>query len=155
VQRHQAVARHQAHPSHGNKPSRFPLPVTRARLYEPETQESGLESHSHRGFGIRARRGGLGRRESEGRSAGRTCRLRRSENDSRYGQFTLFRGSLSLWVGHDESGENLAILQTIVATCVANDMNPQDYIEDVLLRVQTHPDSEIDDLLPINWEPEV
>ena len=57
------------------------------------------------------------------------------------------------WVGHDESGHNLAILQTIVATCVANDVNPQDYITDVLLRVQTHPASQIDELLPMNWTP--
>ena len=57
------------------------------------------------------------------------------------------------WVGHDDSGKNLAILQTIVATCIANDVNPQDYIEDVLLRVETHPDSKIDELLPMNWRP--
>ena len=57
------------------------------------------------------------------------------------------------WVGHDDSGDNLAILQTIVATCVANDVNPQDYIEDVLLRVLTHPDSKIDELPPMNWVP--
>lgn len=57
------------------------------------------------------------------------------------------------WVGHDESGHNLAVLQTIVATCVANDVNPQDYITDVLLRVQTHPASRIDELLPMNWTP--
>ena len=57
------------------------------------------------------------------------------------------------WVGHDESVHNLAILQTIVATCVANDVNPQDYIADVLLRVQTHPASRIDELLPMNWTP--
>ena len=57
------------------------------------------------------------------------------------------------WVGHDESGENLAVLQTIVATCVANGVNPQDYIKDVLLRVQTHPASKIDELLPMNWQP--
>ena len=57
------------------------------------------------------------------------------------------------WVGHDESGKNLAILQTIVATCIANDINPQEYIEDALLRVQTHPASKIDELLPMNWRP--
>lgn len=55
------------------------------------------------------------------------------------------------WVGHDEAGENLAILQTIVATCVANDVNPQDYIADVLIRMQTHPASQLDDILPMNW----
>ena len=57
------------------------------------------------------------------------------------------------WVGHDESGHNLAVLQTIVATCIANGVNPQDYITDVLLRVQTHPASRIDELLPMNWTP--
>ena len=55
------------------------------------------------------------------------------------------------WVGHDQAGENLAILQTIVATCVASDVNPQDYIADVLMRVGHHPASLIDELLPMNW----
>ena len=58
-------------------------------------------------------------------------------------------------MGHDESGNNLAILQTIVATCVANDINPQDYIAELLLRVQTHPASQIDELLPMNWQPAI
>ena len=49
-------------------------------------------------------------------------------------------------MGHDESGNNL------VATCVANDINPQDYIAELLLRVQTHPASQIDELLPMNWQ---
>jgi transposase len=56
------------------------------------------------------------------------------------------------WVGHNVSGHNLAVLQTIVATCIANDVNPQDYITDVLIRVQTHPASRIDELLPMNWQ---
>ena len=48
------------------------------------------------------------------------------------------------WVGHDEAGENLAVLQTLVPTCVANGVNPQDYVADVLLRMQIHPASDID-----------
>jgi transposase len=56
------------------------------------------------------------------------------------------------WVGHNESGENLAVLQTVVATCVANGVNPQEYITDVLIRVQTHPAKRIDELLPMNWK---
>jgi transposase len=58
------------------------------------------------------------------------------------------------WVGHDESGHNLAILQSIIATCVANKVNPQDYITDVLMRVQSHPASRLDELLPMNWVPQ-
>jgi len=32
-------------------------------------------------------------------------------------------------------------------------VNPVDYLADVLLRVQTHPASRIDELLPHNWTP--
>ncbi len=44
-----------------------------------------------------------------------------------------------LFVGHDTGGKNLAILQTIVASCVANKVNPQEYLTDVIMRVQHHP----------------
>lgn len=57
-----------------------------------------------------------------------------------------------LFVGHDVAGQNLAILQTFVATCVANGVNPQEYLTDVLIRIQSHPQSKIDELLPHNWE---
>ena len=55
------------------------------------------------------------------------------------------------WVGHDEAGDNLAVLHTVVATCVANGVNPEEYIADILIRAQSHPASEIDALLPMNW----
>ena len=58
-----------------------------------------------------------------------------------------------LFVGHDEAGENLAVLQTLVSTCELNGVNPQAYLTDVLIRTQTHPASRIDDLLPQNWSP--
>lgn len=58
-----------------------------------------------------------------------------------------------LFVGHDEAGRNLAVLQTLVSTCLANGMNPQTYLTDVLIRIQTHPQSQIDELLPWNWRP--
>jgi transposase len=58
-----------------------------------------------------------------------------------------------LFVGHDEAGENLAGLYSLVATCEANDVNPVAYLADVLLRVQTHPAARIDELLPHNWSP--
>jgi len=58
-----------------------------------------------------------------------------------------------LFIGNDVAGENLAALQTLVATCVANDINPQEYLADVVLRIQSHPQSKIDELLPQNWKP--
>lgn len=56
-----------------------------------------------------------------------------------------------LFVGHDEAGRNLATLQTLVSTCFANGVNPQTYLTDVLIRIQDHPQSQIDELLPWNW----
>ena len=56
-----------------------------------------------------------------------------------------------LFVGNDEAGQNLAILQTIVATCQANEVNPQEYIADVLIRSQD-PDVKKRDLLPDRWK---
>jgi transposase len=56
-----------------------------------------------------------------------------------------------LFVGSDEGGENLAALYTLVATCEANRINPFRYLRDILIRVQTHPQSQLDDLLPQRW----
>ena len=58
-----------------------------------------------------------------------------------------------MFVGHDEAGENLAGLYSLIATCETNGVNPVDYLADVLLRVQTHPTSRIDELLPHKWTP--
>jgi transposase len=58
-----------------------------------------------------------------------------------------------LFAGNDAAAEHLAVLQTLVATCEANSVNPQSYLADVLIRIQTHPQSRIDELLPQNWKP--
>jgi transposase len=58
-----------------------------------------------------------------------------------------------LFVGHDVAGGNLAGLYSLMATCEANKVNPQAYLADVLLRMQSHPASRLDELLPQNWQP--
>ncbi len=58
-----------------------------------------------------------------------------------------------LFVGSDEAGENLAGLYSLIATCEVNGVNPVAYLADVPLRVQTHPASGIDELLPHTWKP--
>ena len=55
-----------------------------------------------------------------------------------------------LFVGTDEAGENLAGLNSLIATCEASGVNPVDFA-DILVRVQSHPASRIDELLPHNW----
>jgi transposase len=58
-----------------------------------------------------------------------------------------------LFVGHEEAGENIAGLYSLVATCEANEINPYEYLRDVLLRVSKHPAARIDELLPDQWKP--
>jgi hypothetical protein len=42
--------------------------------------------------------------------------------------------------------------KSLVATCVANEVNPEAYLADVLTRVQSHPNSRLDELLPVAWK---
>jgi transposase len=58
-----------------------------------------------------------------------------------------------LFVGNEQAGKNLACLQSLVSTCVVNRINPEEYLADILLRVQSHPQDRIDELLPMNWRP--
>ena len=58
----------------------------------------------------------------------------------------------SLFVGHDEAGENLARVLTIGTTCQMAGVNPLEYLTDVLLRIQTWPDNQLADLLPTSWQ---
>jgi transposase len=58
-----------------------------------------------------------------------------------------------LFVGHDVAGENLATLYSLISTCEVNGVNPVQYLADVLIRVQSHPASKIDELLPHRWKP--
>jgi transposase len=57
-----------------------------------------------------------------------------------------------LFVRDKESGESLADLYTVLATCVANEVDPQAYLTDILMRLDT-PASQVDELLPSNWRP--
>lgn len=58
-----------------------------------------------------------------------------------------------LFVGHSESGHDHAVLYTLVASCEKNGVNPITYLTDVLTRVQKHPASRIEELLPHRWKP--
>jgi len=57
-----------------------------------------------------------------------------------------------LFVGNDEAGQNIAGLYSLVATCEANDVNPEAYLADVLVRLATHPNANLDELLPHRWK---
>ncbi|MBN1947757.1 MAG: transposase, partial [Bradymonadales bacterium] len=57
-----------------------------------------------------------------------------------------------LFLGNDVAGENLAVLQTLISTCIINEVNPIAYLTDVLIRIQDHPMSQVDELLPQHWQ---
>lgn len=58
-----------------------------------------------------------------------------------------------LFVGDVEAGDHLATLYSLVATCEAHEIDPVAYLKDVIMRVDTHPASRIDELLPHKWSP--
>lgn len=74
----------------------------------------------------------------------------RSENALRV--VAMLRNS-SLFSYDDESGETLASLLTVTATCMANEVEPTAYLTDVLVRRDSTPQSKIESLVPQNWQP--
>lgn len=58
-----------------------------------------------------------------------------------------------LFVEDVEAGDHLATLYSLISTCEARDIDPVAYLQDVLMRIDTHPASRIDELLPHKWTP--
>ena len=58
-----------------------------------------------------------------------------------------------LFVGHEASGHRHAVLYTLIASCKQHDVNPVDYLTDILGRIDDHPARQIADLLPHRWRP--
>jgi transposase len=56
-----------------------------------------------------------------------------------------------LFVGSENGGQAAAIFMSLIQTCRHLNINPQDYLEDVLRRIMSHPAKGIDDLLPDRW----
>ncbi len=57
-----------------------------------------------------------------------------------------------LFAGSQSGAERAAIFYSIFGTCKIHGINPFEYLKDILERVNTHPASRIDELLPIQWE---
>ena len=58
----------------------------------------------------------------------------------------------SALLGQPEAGENLARVLTIGTTCQMANVNPLEYLTDLLLRIQTWPANQLVDLLPASWK---
>lgn len=59
-----------------------------------------------------------------------------------------------MFVGSEDGGRATATILSLVQTCRNLDINPQEYLEDVLRRIMSHPARKIHDLLPDNWQAE-
>lgn len=57
-----------------------------------------------------------------------------------------------MFAGNDAAAQNLAQNMTFVVSCEMHGVNPEVYLADVLIRIQTHPAKNIDDLLPHRWK---
>jgi transposase len=52
----------------------------------------------------------------------------------------------------DEGGKRMAILYSIIATCQLNAINPEEYLNDILMRMAIRPaDADVSDLTPVEW----
>jgi len=54
--------------------------------------------------------------------------------------------------GSDRGGERAAAIYTLIATAKLNDIDPEAWLADVLRRINDHPASRLDELLPWNWK---
>jgi transposase len=56
-----------------------------------------------------------------------------------------------MFVGNEDTGQNLAMLYSLMATCEEHSVDPHAYLADVLVRLDEHPNRRIDELLPDRW----
>ena len=56
-----------------------------------------------------------------------------------------------LFIGHEDAGERAALFYTLVASCRVHGINPMEYLRDVLTRLPSAKNSEIDHFTPEAW----
>lgn len=56
-----------------------------------------------------------------------------------------------LFLGSEEGGEAAAIILSLVQTCRSLNVNPREYLEDVMRRLLSHPNNRLEELLPDLW----
>ncbi len=57
-----------------------------------------------------------------------------------------------LFIGHPKAGQMSAIIYTIIENCRLHDIDPMEYLNDVLPRIMDHPHQRISELLPRQWK---
>jgi transposase len=57
-----------------------------------------------------------------------------------------------LFAGSHEAAKRAGLFYSLIGTCKMNQINPVEYLTDVIERINRHPINKIDQLLPQNWE---
>lgn len=58
-----------------------------------------------------------------------------------------------LFAGSHDAAQNHAIMYTFFANCKTHNINPQEWLSDVLNRIAEHKANKLSELLPQNWKP--
>lgn len=58
-----------------------------------------------------------------------------------------------LFAGSHEAAQRSAMLYSLLGTCKLHDINPFEWLKDVLAKAPSHPINRIEELLPHNWKP--
>ena len=57
-----------------------------------------------------------------------------------------------LFVGNEDAGESTAIIFSLIQTCRTLNVNPREYLEDVMRRLMSHNSQDLHQLLPDQWK---
>lgn len=57
-----------------------------------------------------------------------------------------------LFAGSEKGAERIAIIYSLIGTCKMNNVNPQEWLADVIGKINEHPINKISELLPHNWK---
>ena len=58
-----------------------------------------------------------------------------------------------LFVGSERGGRAAALFMSLIQSCKNCDINPWEYLDDMLRRIMSHPASRLRELLPDQWKP--
>ncbi len=59
-----------------------------------------------------------------------------------------------LFAGNDRGGKAAAIMYSLIESCKLNEINPYEYLRDILIRIPNTLNRDIKSLLPYNWKPQ-
>lgn len=57
-----------------------------------------------------------------------------------------------LFAGSHDAAQRAAMMYSLFACCKKNDVNPEEWLRDILTRISDHPINRIEELLPNNWK---